>query len=214
MIDNIDIIVPLGHFCQLSNLFKQNNLKKFSLPFDWIRCSIKCICHILNDNFKIFMDKKYYIDNTVNNKNLELHKCSHAFYENNFKNTRLWNHHNMFDEKDYQYYNRCITRLKECFINEKTKLFCRLNINFIDELDEIYLLDSSVSRLCKKNNYYLLVIHCFTGKDKQSHNLLKINNNIYIINMFVNSKSDGVKFLNKEDNEYLIECIKKYFKFT
>ena len=213
-IDKINIIIPLGQFCQMSNLFKINNLKKFSLPFDWIRCSLKCVCHILNDDFKMFMDKKYYIDNTLKNKKLELHKCSHAFYENNFKNTRMWNHHNMFNEKDYEYYLRCIDRLKGCFNSEKTKFFCRLNINSIDELDEIHLLNTTISRLCKKQNYYLLVIHCFTGRENQSHKLIKINDTIYIINMFLKSKSNGMEFLNNEDNIYLMESIKKYFNFV
>lgn len=212
-IGEISIILPLGHFCQLSNLFKVNNLKKFSLPFDWIRCSIKCVSHMLNDDFKIFMDKKYYIDNTIKNKNLQLHKCSHAFYENNFKCTRVWNHHNMFDEKDYHYYKRCIDRFKNCLNSEKPKLFCRLNINMIDELDEIYLLDSSISRLCKKQNYYLLIIHVFTGRDNKSHKIIRINDKIFIINMFLKSNSNGMEFLNNDDNKYLMETIKQYFKF-
>lgn len=61
----INVIIPIGEGCHSSAHFKKNNLKLFSLPFDWIRLSIPALKHIIDDDFQIFMDKKYYVSNQI-----------------------------------------------------------------------------------------------------------------------------------------------------
>ncbi len=68
----------LGTLCHSSQLLKRNKLKKCSYPFDWIFSNCDIIHHCISDDFKIFLDKSYYININLINVDIPIimKKCS------------------------------------------------------------------------------------------------------------------------------------------
>ena len=57
-----EFYVPLGLDCSLAYQLKKLELRKFSLPFDWISIkNIQIITNILDDDFKSFIDKSNWL---------------------------------------------------------------------------------------------------------------------------------------------------------
>ena len=54
------IFISLGNYCLTSMIFKYNNLKFESYPFDWMVSKIDNIIHVINDDFKDFLNKNNY----------------------------------------------------------------------------------------------------------------------------------------------------------
>ena len=78
MTDNLqeEFYVPLGLDCVLAYQLKKLELRKFSLPFDWISIkNIQIIINILNDDFKSFIDKSNWL--------LEKQSSKFNFFEDN-----------------------------------------------------------------------------------------------------------------------------------
>jgi hypothetical protein len=69
----VKYVCSLGTLCQSSQILKNNNLKKCSYPFDWIFSNYDIIIRCIEDDFKIFLDKSYYISRPDN-------KCGHSYY--------------------------------------------------------------------------------------------------------------------------------------
>ena len=104
---NIYHVCSLGTLCHTSTLLKNNNLKKCSYPFDWIFSNYNIVIDCLKTDFKIFLDKSYYIDISHN-------KCGHSYYGN-----QMFNHRNpLININDYEYYNRCVDRFNKLLINK------------------------------------------------------------------------------------------------
>lgn len=95
----INNFCSLGTLCHRSLLLKRNKLKKESYPFDWIFSNCNIINHCISNNFKIYLDKSYYIK--IND-----FKCGHSYYHEN-----MFNHHNPL-KNDYNYFVRCVERFK------------------------------------------------------------------------------------------------------
>ena len=94
------IIVPIGVDCGLANLLKKYNLRKFSLPFDWI-VTYSSISKIIQNDFKNFLE-----------------------YTNTNKINKLYNlcfYHNTFPE-DYEKMNRRINRLIDLLNNSEEEI--------------------------------------------------------------------------------------------
>lgn len=98
----INYVCSLGGWCQSAQLLKRNGYKLCSYPFDWIFSSCENIIHCLEDDFKIFLDKTYYV-------NISHSQCGHSYYH-----VQMFNHRNPLQNKnDYNYYVRCIGRFKD-----------------------------------------------------------------------------------------------------
>jgi hypothetical protein len=48
------VYISLGNYCLTSMLFKENNIKLESYPFDWMISCIENITDVFNDNLQIF----------------------------------------------------------------------------------------------------------------------------------------------------------------
>ena len=128
----------LGFKCIASQILINLKIKKESYPFDWIISNLDIVKHCIQDDFKIFLDKKYYSYTNKDNKLIEEEKflnyyllnknrmdnskgffqdkrsfqdkrVYHNYYSSSFK---LFAHYNPKLEKDYEYYERCINRFK------------------------------------------------------------------------------------------------------
>ena len=206
----INYVCSLGSLCHSAQILKRNNLKTCSYPFDWIFSNYNIILHCIADDFKIFLDKSYYIDRTIS-------QCGHRYYS-----PYLFNHHNpLVNENDYKYFVRCVNRFKNLLQTSDHKLFTMIfiNCNTMNEnnsMDErfknmIVEFNKQFSKYTK--NYTLLVIlhiqynhhisHSFTYKD-----------NIHFLELHTLSYSDGIKFIDDNDNNYLDNIIMTKYKFN
>jgi len=193
----------LGLHCISSQILKNNNLKKCSYPFDWIFSSCDNVIHCIEDDFKIFLDKSYYLYISGN-------KCGHLHYH-----SQMWWHHNpLINKDDYNYYVRCIDRFKKLLQCEDPKLFTLvfMNKDNIEEDLKNKVIDFNTKFSKYTKNYKLLVI--FHIKSKQSnHHIFTHNDNIDFLELHTLSTSDGVNFTNNTDNDYLNTIINETYTF-
>jgi len=192
-------VCSLGHSCHIGIILKRLNLKGESYPFDWIKSNFDIIKHCLNDNFKLFLNKSQY-------KFIEINKCSHLYYDKNGE--VMFYHHNPINPTDYEYYQRCVERFNNLLKNSNKKLFISININqqkIPNNINDI-LLDLDKCLKCYTNNYELLYIyHIKNGTT--NHKIIEVNNHIKLLILYTKSKSDGRKFLDESENEYLKKLI-------
>lgn len=188
----------LGTLCHSSQLLKRNNLKKLSYPFDWIFSNCTMISHCLQDDFNIFLDKKYYID--LNHKC----KCGHSYYHEN-----LFNHHNPLNNYDYDYFTRCVERFKKLLKSSESKVFIVMYVNMNkDERAEVIEFNKILSKYTSK--YRLFVINHQINSIR--HHYFDVMDNIDFLYIFTKSLSDGKEFIKEDDNLYLDRIIQSKYK--
>ena len=194
----------LGNLCHASQILKNNNLKKSSYPFDWIFSNNNNIIHCIEDDFKKFLDKSYYVN--ISNK-----KCGHSYY-----NERMFNHHNpLNNENDYNYYVRCVNRFKNLLQCEEQKLFIMIFVN-MDNFEEnlknnIINFNNKFSKYTK--NYKLLVILHIKNKENNYH-AFQHKDTIDFLELHTLSSSNGLHFTDKNDNDYLNNVINQTYIFN
>ena len=72
-------------------------------------------------------------------------------------------------------------------------------------------MNSIILFLKHTSNYTLLIIFHTQGKE-QNHNITYVDN-IHFLELHALSKSNGVQFINNEDNNYLDNIITKTYNF-
>ena len=200
----IKYVCSLGLFCHTSSFIKRNRLKIESYPFDWIFSDLSNVIHCIENNFKIFLDKSYYI-------NINLTACGHTFYNN-----KMWWHHNpLINESDYNYYLRCIIRFKKLLLKQEHKLFIVMYVN--QDITIIYSThkDSEFNNKFKLHvkNYTILCIIQYLNKEENKFMYTSIEN-IDFLDLDTISKSNGVVFENENDNIFLDKIIKEKYNFN
>jgi len=168
------IIVPIGIDCGVSLVMKKYNLRKISLPFDWV-VSYKGIKEILENDFKEYIPEsaiyKEGTDIVVYNK-----------YDVKFI-------HDKFDEEDNNKYKRRIERLKNIletntdyiyFIKKGHSYHHHGEYNFIDDIVDVKELNKYIKDKYPKLSYKIILIllcnNCYKNID-----INKIDENIIII---------------------------------
>lgn len=170
--------------------------------------NIQCI----DDNFKLFLDKSQYINITPT-------QCGHKYYDG-----KMFYHHNpLCNEKQYQYYCRCVNRFKHLLQLPEHKLFIMIFVN--GEYDSHQ--DSFPKEITEFNtqfakhtsNYTLLVIIHYSNKQQNYHTFTvyenkDTDNNIHVLELHTVSASNGVEFVNNNDNVYLDKILNSQYKFN
>ena len=198
----------LGPQCHSTNILCRLNLKKESYPFDWIFSNLKNVEHAIKDDFKIFLDEKYYTNPDVLSKTQR-----HSYYFEN--GASMFNHHNPLNKEHYDYFVRCVNRFNTLIFEKEYKLFIFTYINLeipvfssiqkkIQEFKNFF--DSIVS------NYKILVILHFVS-DLQGHKF-NIIDNIDFLLLSTKSKSNGCEFIDFSDNIYLDQVILSNYTFN
>jgi hypothetical protein len=203
--NSIKYTCSLGTKCFSSQLLKRNNLKKESYPFDWIFSDLDIIIDCIKDDFIIFLDKSYYVD--IQDKWND-NQCGHKYYHPN-----MFNHHDPRNEKDYQYFVRCVDRFNNLLYKLENKLFIisYLNLTNVNKsiINDILQFNEKFKNYTQ--NYRILCIvhyNCeYTGY------VFSTIHNIDILTIHTNSPTNGVDFNNKEDNEYIDNIIKEKYRF-
>ena len=194
----------LGSICHSSKILKRNNLKLCSYPFDWFFSNCDNIIHCIEDNFDIFLDKSYYI-------NISQSKCGHSKYDTNM----FWHHNPLINLDNYNYYVRCVDRFKNLLKKQEHKLFTMIfvNMNNINNnfINNIINFNNKFSKYT--SNYTLLVIF-HIPKKQMNHHIFTYNDNIHFLELHTISNSNGVFFINNDDNNYLNGIIHNTYNFN
>ena len=194
----METFCSLGTLCHSSQLLKRNKFKKDSYPFDWIFSDCDIILHCIRDDFKIFLDKSYYINVTPT-------KCGHSYYHE-----KMFNHHNPLD-KDYNYFVRCVERFRSLLKSKKHKLFIMMYVNMNESKEEINkTIEFNKSFSNYTSNYTLLIIYHIHNTIR--HHYFEYKDNIHILYLYTTSGSDGKEFLNNSDDLYLDNIMKSNYE--
>ena len=118
--EKTNYIISLGCSCNVSYFIKNLSLKRFSLPFDWVFSNCKMIIDILNNNFEDFIDTKYIIG-----------QCEHKKYHK-----KMFNHKDMTQKENIEYYKRCITRFQKVINSPKKNYLYIHHIKYL-EIEQI-----------------------------------------------------------------------------
>lgn len=196
-------VISIGPYCENADILKKYNLRHKAYPFDYIFSSLEMVEHCINDEFKIFLDKKYYTNGTNNNSNRHIFYCKfldtdillkhHIAYGYNKKykvsTGNLFNHHNLLLNNEH--YNAFKRR-------------CERFLNVINKNETVYLVyynkyNNNIDELVKFSNF-----------------INSYNKNIFVIGIFENKK-DTQKILYSSNNltiylNYNLDNIFKIFK--
>lgn len=171
-----DESISLGPHCYSAGVMKLLNYRKASYPFDWIVSNLEIVNHCLNDNFQLFLDKnRYYINKFGQN--------SHMDY--NVDETFFLHKNPLTDDKDYEYYVRCVNRFLD---TSKKYLFCYTSMNNqFRDISVLNNIDKCISILKSKNyNFHFLVLNYVLDKEGElRYDYEYINDGYTILNMYL-----------------------------
>ena len=194
------IFVPIGTDCGIAAILKSNNLRLFSLPFDWV-VTYNGVTDIIANKFKgyLFPDKQ-----TV--------ACNTKFVHNTFPT-------------DYETMNRRINRFMDLLENEEKELIfirkghyihhhseaeknnCILKNDLQDSYDLNRHLKTTYPNLKYKIIVFLCCEKCFKYNEKVSLNNLSIPSTIEIYNI---AKKTTMAEKDTIFNNKINEILRKY----
>lgn len=202
--NDIKYVCSLGTLCHTAYFLKRNRLKYFSYPFDWIFSNINTISDCVTDNFAKFLDKDNYTDHISNNPEL----CGHKYYGD-----WMFNHKSPRNEEHYNYYVRCVDRFRDLLLQNEKKLFVIMVVN-----NEFFRGDDNdVIKLNKKllnytNNFKILCILHHPNNFNNDHTFIEYED-IDFLELYTKSVSDGINFIDENDNIYLDNILKSKYNF-
>jgi len=189
--------ISIGPYCKTAEILASNNLRKKSYPFDYIFSSLEFVSHCINDNFNIFLDKKYYTNGTNDNSTRHSFYCNYlntdillAHHINNnypidykVSSGNLFNHHNLLNNDDHY---------------ESFKRRCDRLLNLINENNKIVF----VYYNCYTNNFDDII---------KFYNNFSSNKNIYVLGIFENNDDKKILYENTHCRIYQNYDIKYIF---
>ena len=187
------LIISLGSNCYIASYLKEHNLKKASYPFDWIFSYPEDICHMINDNFKEFLNKDNYLIKD------ELSKFNyHKLYK---PNLRMFNHRNPYNNNDYQYYQRCITRFINVLNKSDNLIFVLAFFENIikNEFNHIINLNNILKK--NTNNNFKIIVFFQMKRGYQDYSDVIYHENITFIQFMTYDGNNGTDFINQFDKK-------------
>lgn len=148
--------ISIGPNCDTADTLKIHNLRNNAYPFDYIFSSLEMIKHIINDKFKIFLDKTYFENGTFEGSTKHSFYCKYldtdillrhhqrwiqipADYK--VSNGNIFNHHDLINnESHYDGFKRRADRLLNLIENNKKIVFVYYNFytNTFDDIIDFY----------------------------------------------------------------------------
>jgi hypothetical protein len=186
--------LSIGTLCHCSYALKHIGFKKRSYPFDWIFSNPKTVLECIENKFKFFLDKTYYISYKPT-------QCGHSLYHKH-----MFNHHNpLTNHVHYGYFERCVDRFLSIACSpDVPKCFV---ITFVNQdskdTTDWDTWNRSFERALGHNNYTLVVIQHKTG-DTRTFDCTK-HMNILFFDVQTISRSHGTCFGNPQDNTWYAE---------
>lgn len=195
-------VCSLGTLCHSTKIIMSNKLKVESYPFDWIYSNPKNVLRMIEDDFKTLLDKSFYISKKL--------RAGHKEYDDN-----LFNHHNPKDnERQYNYFVRCVMRFRLLLETRQKKLFvcaflnCSFE-NFFECKEQVLKIKTALD--IRTTNFRIFVL--FHIPSKNNRHFMFTHDDMDFCLLYT-THSDGLKFKNKKDNEYLNQIIKAKYRFN
>ena len=117
-------VASLGTHCYASWALKQEGLKRYSLPFDWIFSTVSMVRHCIEDDFKTFLDRRHHGVNPLESRpGPEDDVGFHRFYEEEFGVRSVFNHQDPTDDATHAYFVRAVQRFRRLLASHDSKLF-------------------------------------------------------------------------------------------
>lgn len=203
----------IGSFCQSSQLLIRQGLKTESYPFDWIYSNFDVVKHCIEDDFKTFLDRSqyFYVPPTPRDPKLAGHSLYSTFIEYKYETVPqgFFLHHDpRLDDKDYEYFERCVERFKDLIKSDDKKLFTYVYKNREPERSEEAFQEAlSFIEFFNKhvNNYFLIFVYHSIGP--LGHSLTK-KDNLFFIKMSA-AHSNGMSFDDGSHDVYLDGVLKQ-----
>ena len=208
MMKTVNYICSLGTLCNTASCIKQMQMKKCSFPFDWIFSNPNMIIDCIDNDFKIFLDRNFHIPHEIlpNSKKGSGHKVYGG---------KMFNHHYILEDNTYRYFVRCVNRFRILTKKKENKLFI---ISFVNKREKISKeLKNNIINLYKKlesitTNFNLLVVYHRIDHNMRSE-IVELNENFKIIEIFTRAESDGNRIKNKVENQFYNNSIFKWYDF-
>jgi len=130
-------LVSLGSFCLPSLIFRDNGLRRYSLPFDWIFSTPQMVRDCLADDFAVFLDRRHY--RSVSHQSRDP-AAEHELYRERYGLPALFAHRDPTQEPDYLYFTRCVARFRQLLRSEDAKSFVligRANHDLVNEFPRL-----------------------------------------------------------------------------
>ena len=146
--DNVDNvrnkkIFSLGFRCSSAAILKRMGLKHESFPFDWLISRLSVIRHCMETDFSEFLNlsnyqrkysNTYEMADSRNGFICDEHLMVNLYYqpedqsdpENTYKWYLAMNHHNILEQKDTEYYERCVQRYRELMTFDEPKIYLHI----------------------------------------------------------------------------------------
>lgn len=193
----------IGDSCMPSFSLKSIGLKAESYPFDWLNSTSEIVKSCINNEFKDFLDRSFYIEHK-NTYDVEP-VCQHAVYTELLKTNPIekqifFRHRDpLAKDKDYEYYVRCVDRFKNLLSLDEKKVFIKTYVNSaVSKLEDA--LDTTNFLKDHTTNYNVLAIkHSVTGT--QSFNISRYDNLSYVEITSI-TETDGGTFHNHTDQTF------------
>ncbi len=116
--------ISLGAHCYSSMLLKRAGLKRYSLPFDWIFSSPRAVAHALDDDFASLLDRAQFELIPPERRSLPDEQVGrHLFYEQEFGVETMFNHQDLTDDAQHNYFVRAAERMRRVLASTEPKLF-------------------------------------------------------------------------------------------
>ena len=206
--------ISLGSFCHTAKLLGDVNYRAFAGPFDWIFSYPELVTHVLRDNFQLFLDASQYEPVPIEQRmQAEANFCDHRFYREQFGIRFLFNHHSPDQPQDYGYFSRAVQRFRDALASCNPPLLVMIS-------QESFQLSRYLPLIDALNNfgtgYSLLLLRLAVKPDTVTANitdstyLAYCSDNFAVLEISVSSPSNGVEFINQEDNQLLSEILKSF----
>ena len=136
-------IISLGFRCSSAAILKRMGLKHESFPFDWLISRLSVIRHCMETDFSEFLNlsnyqrkysNTYEMADSRNGFICDEHLMVNLYYqpedqsdpENTYKWYLAMNHHNILEQKDTEYYERCVQRYRELMTFDEPKIYLHI----------------------------------------------------------------------------------------
>jgi hypothetical protein len=238
-------IFSLGFRCSSSAILKNLGLKEESFPFDWLISRLSVIRHCIEDNFQQFLNQNNYerrYSNTyemMDSKNgfiCDEHLMVNLFYqpadkmdiENTYQYYLAMNHHNIKEDKDFEYYSRCVDRFTNTLYDISilktyihitplitTEKYEENQDTIIEECKEFDMFLYNKTNQTTKGIFFILVKNLELEHFTQSliYHSLDTNTKIYLLNTNRHFIDAGEKFMGNShyETEFIRDTINAVF---
>lgn len=119
------MVLSLGTHCYTSSLMRRWGLRQAAGPFDWLFSTVPMIAHVLDDDFRTFLDRSQYTPVPPDQRAAgpTANRVHHEYYRSRFGVEYVFNHHDAHLDADHAHFVRAVERFRQNLAATTPKLF-------------------------------------------------------------------------------------------